>query len=135
MRYLLMLAMAIFIGVAACGPQSFAQVSEVDAQDAQSAILSAGSRAGRIAGIDDVPGVGVVNLNIPRSFHRSDSIPRPEEFRISAAKNAAGIRRMQKALRANPVTRAALADHGVAVNSIVGVTISSSGSLRLYILR
>ncbi len=133
MRYLI--ALAMLIALVNWAPASFAQVSEIDAQDAQSAILSAGSRAGRVAAIREVPSVGVVNLNTRRGFLGNDSVPSREEFRISASKNAGGIRRMQGALRSNRVTRAALAEHGVSPGAVVGVTISSNGSLRLYVLR
>jgi hypothetical protein len=133
MKKRLAMAMAVFLSLAT--GMSLAQVSEIDAQDAESAILSAGTRAGRIAAIREVPSVGVVNLNYHRGPLRDDSIPEPQEFRISAAKHAAGIRRMRAALRANPVTREALAAHGVSINAIIGVKVSSNGSLRLYVLR
>jgi hypothetical protein len=112
-----------------------AQVSQADALDAQSAILSSGSRAAQVSSVKDVPSVGVVNLNTRRGLRFDDDVPTREEFRISAAKNAIGIRRLRKALGANPVTRAALAEHGIAVQDVIGVTVSSNGSLRLYVLR
>jgi GrpB-like predicted nucleotidyltransferase (UPF0157 family) len=135
MKHLIALAVALLVGLAAFPSLPIAQVSEDDAQNAQSAIVFAGSRAARVAAIRDVPDVGVVNLNARRGFRSGDSVPEPEEFRISAAKNAAGIRRMRAALRANPVTRRELAERGISVNAVVGVNVSSSGSLRLYVLR
>jgi hypothetical protein len=112
-----------------------AQVTDSDVFSAESAILSAGSRAAAISHLRQVPSIGVVNLAFSSKPRFRSKLPDVSEFRISAEKNAAGIHYLHKALAANPVTRAALADHHVAVNKVVGVDISSNGSLRLYILR
>jgi hypothetical protein len=78
---------------------------------------------------------GVVNLAIRRvPRFRNDSVPDVSEYRISAEKNAAGITRLRAALKANPVTRKALAARGISINRVVGVRISSNGSLLLYLL-
>jgi hypothetical protein len=59
---------------------------------------------------------------------------RLSDFKISAEKNAAGIKRLRKALRANRATRAALAERGVDIGRILAVHIFSDGSLRVFIL-
>jgi len=105
-----------------------------DSYRAQAAIMSAGSRAAAVSRLKAVPSVGVVNLNIRWvPMFRSDD-PDPAEYRISAGKNLSGIRRLRAALAANSATRRALANHGIAIGRVVGVDVSSSGSLRLYIL-
>jgi hypothetical protein len=112
-----------------------AQVTESDVFSAESAILSAGSRAAEISQLGQIPSVGVVNLAIRSTPRRNHNIPDVQAFRISAERNFAGIHRLRAALAANPATRAALADHGVRVSHVVGVDISSNGSMRIYILR
>ena len=107
---------------------------EDDVTAAQSAIMSAGTRAAHVRRLRNVPSVSVVHLTSrAHSRFRSD-LPDPAEFRISAEKNWAGIQRLRAALAANPVTREALAAHGVNLSRVVGVMISSSGSLRLYVI-
>ena len=101
---------------------------------AEAAMMSAGSRAAAISRLKAVPSVGVVNLNIrwvPTS--RSD-VPGVAEYRISAGKNFSGIKRLRNALSAHPVTRRALASRGISIGRVVGVDVSSNGSLRLYVL-
>ncbi len=101
---------------------------------AEAAILSAGSRAAAISRLKKVPSVGVVNLNVRYlPLFRSEA-PDVAEFRISAGKNFAGIKRLRAALAANPATRRALASRGIALGRVVGVDIYSSGSLRVYII-
>jgi hypothetical protein len=130
-------AFAIALGLTSLTAFSTAQAFNSDSISAESAILSAGSRAAAISRIRNVPSVGVINLGFNFSFgfgpRFSDSrSPDPSEFKISAEKNAAGINHLRRALAANPATRAALADHGVRINQVVGVDISSNGSLRIY---
>lgn len=60
--------------------------------------------------------------------------PNMPAIEISAQKNAVGIARLRAALRANPATRAALADNGVPVNRTVTVEAFSKGALRVYVL-
>jgi hypothetical protein len=129
------LAIALVASPAVTSLPLSAQVSEVDVHMAESAIISAGSRAARVARIDHVPSVGVIRLDfrsVPR--FRNDSIPDVSEFRILAEKHARGIARLQAALNRNPATREALVDHGISVRRGVGAQISSNGSLRLYLL-
>lgn len=101
---------------------------------AEAAILSAGSKAAAVSRLKAVPSVGVVNLKIravPR--FRSDATD-VSEYRISAGKNFSGIKRLRNALASNPVTRRALTGRGISIGRVVGVDISSNGSLRLYVL-
>ena len=116
-------------------PQVAAQVTTVDVQMAESAIMLSGSRAASIAQIAHVPSIGVVRLDV-RSTPRfsSESIPDVSEFRILAHKYSRGIGKLRSALQANPATRKALAERGIAISRVVGVQVSSSGSLRLYLL-
>jgi hypothetical protein len=121
------------VAIAVSAPSiTSAQVTEADSINAQSAILSAGSRASQIRHLKEIPSVGVIDLSYGRRLRLHGDIPDAAEFEISAQKNAGGVGRLQAALRANPVTRSTLADHGVAINRVVGVEISSNGSLRIY---
>ena len=111
-----------------------AQVSTDNVYKAESAILSAGTRAAAISKLKAIPSVGVVNLAfraVPR--FRSD-MPDVSEFKVSVSKNFNGISRLRAALAANPATRGVLSNHGISVNKVVGVDIYSNGSIRLYIL-
>lgn len=101
---------------------------------AQSAILSAGSRAAAVRRLGAVPSVGVIDLRIRYVPRFSSDEPDVSEYRISAAKNHAGINRLRAALGANPVTRAAMARHHISIGRVVGVVISSNGSLRVFVL-
>ena len=104
------------------------------AYKAEAAIMSAGSRAAAISRLKAVPSVGVVNLNIRWVPTFRSDMPDVAEYRISAGKNSSGIKRLRNALAANPVTRRALASRGISIGKVVGVDISSNGSLRLYVL-
>lgn len=114
---------------------ALAQVSSIDVHMAQSAIMSAGTRAAQVARIVSVPSLGVVHLDsrtVPRLS--DDSIPDVSEFRIMVQKNHDGIRKLRTALAGNPATRHALEERGISVSRVVGAQISSNGSLRLYLL-
>lgn len=126
-----LLAFAVLATVPASAP---AEDFSGSSYKANSAIISAGSRAAAVSRLKRVPSVGVVNLNV-RSvpLFRSDA-PDVAEFRVSAGKNASGIRRLRAALATNPATRHALANHGVAIGRIVGVDIYSNGAIRVYII-
>lgn len=113
-------------------PLAQAQVSGVDSLSAQTSILSAGGQARHVAQIRRVPSVGVINLSFGGPRLNDGNLPSPAEFRVSAEKNVRGIEKLHRALAANPATRAALSQHGVNIASVVGVDISSNGSLRIY---
>jgi hypothetical protein len=101
---------------------------------AEAAIMSAGSRAGAVSRLKAVPSVGVINLNIRRAPRFNSDVPDVAEFRVSAGKNFSGIKRLRNALASNHVTRSALGSRGISIGRVVGVDISSNGSLRLYVL-
>ena len=131
------LALAFLLAAPSVGVASgsFAQAAPSDGYMAESAIMGAGSSAQRIGSLRDVPSVGVIRLdfrNLPRLGN--DSGPDVSEFRILAAKQARGIQRLRAALAANPVTRRVLAARGIAIDRVVGVKVSSNGSLRFYLL-
>ena len=113
---------------------SSAQVFNGDTYKAESAIISAGSRAAAVYRIKSVPSVGIINLAFRNTARFRSDVPDVSEYRISSEKHYAGISKLRSALRANPVTRAAVAQHGVSVNRVVGVDIYSNGSLRFYTL-
>jgi hypothetical protein len=112
-----------------------AQVDQDDANRAWSAIMSAGTRAGRVAAIDEVPSLGVVRLYVRIGSQLRSALPDPQEYRMLAAKNAAGVNRLRRALRSNPATRNALADHGINIDRIVGADVGSNGALRVYLVK
>ena len=107
---------------------------EGDVTAAESAILSAGERAAIVARLKHVPSVGVVDLRFRAHPRKKFELPDPAAFRISVAKNQAGVNRLRRALIANPVTRAAMERHHIDVNRVAGVMISSGGSLRFFMI-
>lgn len=128
----ILLAAAIWCALPAA-PVALAQVSGMDDQMALAAIMSSGTRANRVKSIKHVPSVGVIRLDFgPAILNWSEGMD-PAEYRILARSNAAGVSKLQRELRANPVTRAALAKHGISPSQVAGAQISSNGSLRLYI--
>jgi hypothetical protein len=135
MKSMKALAVALLLAVSPLPGHAGGLMFAAEGSGAQAVIMSAGSRAAQIRTLRSVPSVGVVNLAIRRvPRFRNDSVPDVSEYRISAEKNAAGITRLRAALKANPVTRKALAARGISINRVVGVRISSNGSLRLYLL-
>jgi hypothetical protein len=124
----------ISIGSGAIAP-AFA-MDMADEIQAENAIRGSGRAAARVAEIDDVPSVGVVDLSFITSGFQMDRLfMDSNDFRILAERYAPSIQRLRRALRSNPATRAALDDHGINLSRVVGVQISSRGSLRLYTLR
>src|SRR5689334_12116152 len=118
------------VSPATLSAQSFGDSSS----KAETAILSAGSKAAAISRLELISSVGIVNLsfrNVPR--FRTNA-PDVSEFKVSAGKNYIGIKRLRSALASNPVTRRALAVRGISIGRVVGVDVYSSGSIRLYIL-
>lgn len=123
------------LAVLTLSPSSLpAQAFDGTTYKAEAAIISAGSRAGAVTRLKAVPSVGLINLNIRRAPRFGSDVPDIAEFRVSAGKNLSGIKRLRNALAANPVTRRALAIRGISIGKVVGVDISSNGSLRLYLL-
>lgn len=138
MKFLKALPLALLVAAAPAGlpAPAMGQVTEIDAQMAVSSITSAGSRAAKVRQVKKVPSVGVIRLDMWTSpTFSNSSIPDASDFRILAQRNAAGVKRLQQALQANPVTREALAKRGISPRQVAGVQVSSNGSLRLYIFR
>ncbi|MFN4143321.1 hypothetical protein [Aestuariivirga sp.] len=138
MRVLKALLLALFVAAppALAPVPAAAQVTEIDAQMAVSAVNGAGNRAAKVRQIKKVPSVGVIRLDMWMSpTFSNSSIPDAADFRILAQRNASGVKRLQQALQANPVTREALAKRGISPRQVAGVQVSSNGSLRLYIFR
>ncbi|WP_421694435.1 hypothetical protein [Aestuariivirga sp.] len=138
MNILKALPFAIALGACAtlapfAAPKAVAQVSQIDVSMAISSIMNAGRRAAQVPTIAKVPSVGVIRLDVPTIPSFSGDIPNWQEFKIMTQKNAAGVAKLQQALAANPVTRAALAKNHVQPWQVAGAQIGSHGALRLYI--
>lgn len=114
-------------------PVALAQVNGADTQMAGAAINAAGLRADKVKGITQVPSVGVVRLDFGAPFGLWTDQMGPADYRALARRNAAGVAKLQRALRTNPATRDALARHGISPSQVAGAQISSNGALRLYI--
>ncbi|MDE2385831.1 MAG: hypothetical protein KGO53_14565 [Alphaproteobacteria bacterium] len=109
-----------------------AQLDDAGVNEAGSAIMDAGKMAAQIRALRDVPSLGVIVID--RGFaspfsHIGNEVSR---LQIYEERFAPGIHRLRQALAANPVTRRALASHGVNIAHVVGVEIGSSGSLRVF---
>ena len=121
---------ALFFAV----PAASAQIADETVRQASVGIMNAGNDANEVAGLRHVPRVTVINLRLIANYRVRRERERLSDFKISAEKNAAGIARLRKALKANPATRAALAERGVDIDRILAVHIFSDGSLRVFIL-
>lgn len=119
------------LAVVPLGAQAF---HDTEDHAAAAAIMSAGDRAATIRQLGDVPSIGVVNLAIRHTLRLRSDDTDAAEYRILSSKYANRIATLRAALQANPVTRKALMARGIAINRVVGVTIGSNGSLRLYVL-
>jgi hypothetical protein len=110
----------------------FISASQTDITDATSAILHAGTVASRVATLRQVPSVGAVYIDSHSVSPLSDLGNELNNLEIYADRNAAGVSRLRHALSANPVTRRALAAHGLSIGRILGVQVGATGSLRVY---
>lgn len=122
------------LAITLCLPSvAHAQISEGEIFEATSDILGAQRTAFQIRQLRDVPSVGVFYIQGGSTTpfnHLGDRIASLGTF---AEKNAYGVDRLRHALVANPVTRRTMADHGVDVGRVVGVSIGSTGSLRFFV--
>lgn len=132
------LAGAMALASAVIGvPLAEARSNLIGGVPVEATIMRAGSSAQKISRIKNVPSVGVINLrrdSIQAFGYPGDYTDTIQEYRLTVEKNAGGINRLRAALRANPATRRALADHGVSLSRVVAVDVGSNGSLRVYIL-
>jgi hypothetical protein len=129
----LLLTLTILAGIS-LSHSLYAQSFGIDFSEAQSAILSSGSRASQIRAIKSVPSIGVIrvaNGTSPRLGLIDENI---STLIISTERNHAGIVKLRAALAANATTKRALAANGVAINRVVGVQIGSNGSLRVFVI-
>ena len=134
MPSLRLIATVLFLSLAPAAAGAFSLIDGASSYQAESAIMSSGSRAAAVRALRRVPSVGVVNLNIRHMPRFRDSGTDISEYKVLAGKYRNGIQRLRAALAANPVTRAALDKRGIPLNRVVGVSLSSNGSLRLYLL-
>ena len=111
-----------------------AQLTQYNFDDAISGMMSAGSRAAKVAKLRQVSSITVVRLKQIVVFRHPGDEPELPAVKISAQKNAAGIARLRAALRSNPVTSAALAAKGISVNRILAVEIIANDTLKIFIL-
>jgi hypothetical protein len=112
---------------------SQAQVDNSNYSETASAILSAGSTSAKIRSLKSVPSLGVVRVQfgfVPRLSTDGENV---STLRLSAERNTIGIAKLRSALAGNPVTRQALAQHGVSLGRVIGANVSSNGSLRLFV--
>lgn len=123
-----------FAALLFAGSAASAQIADETVRQATIGMMNAGNDAFEVAGLRHVPRVTIINLRLIANYRVRKERLRLSDFKISAEKNAAGIARLRKALKANPATRAAIAEKGVGVNRIVAVHIFSNGSLRVFIL-
>ena len=109
------------------------QVESSVYSEAQSAILSASSAAAKISGLRNVPSVGVIRVQngfVPRFSQDGENV---STLLVYASRNQAGIKKLRSNLLANPVMRKVMAQHGISVGHVIGVTIGSEGSLRFFV--
>jgi hypothetical protein len=98
-----------------------------------SAILDAGMAADQVRHLRAVPSVGVVNINFGFGSSLSTQGDKLTYFHSLVSQNFGGVQALRRALLANPVTRRAMAEHGVAAGQVDGVSIGASGSIRFII--
>ncbi len=123
---------AALLALAATFQPAHTQVTRDNFERAHIAIMSASSRASKVAHVGSVPSVTVINLRM--RVMRFNLEYDPAALQISAAKNSAGIAKLRSALSHNPATRNALARKGIAISRVVGVEVYSNGALRVYVL-
>jgi hypothetical protein len=138
MRYrFLSLAALALASTVAISPMTQARNNLFGGVPLDATIMRAGSTAQKITRLKSVPAVGVINLrrDLVRPFqgigNYTDDI---QSTKLTVERNAAGVNRLRKALRNNPVTRNALADFGISINRVVAVDVGSNGALRVYVL-
>jgi hypothetical protein len=107
-----------------------AQMDSAEYIEATSAVMDAGLAAPEIRHLHNVPSVGVISL---ADGHRTRTGNYDNSIEMIASQNGYWISRLRHALVANPATRRAMAEHGVDVSRVDGVSIGSTGSLRFFV--
>ena len=110
-----------------------AQIDSFQTTEATSDILGAGRTAQEIRHLRQVPSVGVFDISFGAASPFSQAGDDVSKLEIFAEKNAVGVNLLRRALAANPVTRRTMAQHGVNVNRVLGVSVGATGSLRFFI--
>ncbi|MEO9167998.1 MAG: hypothetical protein ABI230_06325 [Aestuariivirga sp.] len=98
--------------------------------EATSAVLDAGLAAEQIHQLHNVPSVGVISV---ADGYRTRLGNYDNSVEMIASQNSHWVGKLRHELAANRVTRAAMAEHGVDVNRVDGVSIGSTGSLRFFV--
>lgn len=112
-------------------------MSQIDSStysEAQSAILSADRDASAVQILHNVPAVGVIIVRRGYSLILGDSGESVATLILSAEKSHSAIVKLRAALVSNPVTLTALKVHGIMPSRVIGIRISTNGSLRIFIL-
>ena len=107
-----------------------AQMDSAEYIEATSAVMDAGLAAPEIRQLHNVPSVGVISL---ADGYRTRTGNYDNSVEMIASQNGYWVGRLRHALSANPVTRRAMAEHGVDVSRVDGVSIGSTGSLRFFV--
>jgi hypothetical protein len=109
-------------------------------------VMRSGSTAAKVRKLKSVPSVGVTNVRARGGIYFTprfrdnrrytnvfDDDPFFDRFdnRLLISRNSAGVKRLQVALRSNPVTRRAL--RRVNINRVIGADVYSDGSIRVYV--
>ena len=110
-----------------------AQIDSWQAAEAVSDVLGAGITAGQVRHLQQVPSAAVFDISFGAGSSSDLMGDQSTKLKIFAERNAAGVNQLRHALTANPVTRHTMAEHGVDVNRVDGVSIGSTGSLRFFI--
>jgi hypothetical protein len=109
---------------------AYAQLDTNSYIEATSAVMDAGLTAPEITHLHNVPSVGVISL--ADGYHTASGNYN-NDVELIAQQNGRWVNRLRHALTSNPVTRRVMAEHGVDVNRVDGVSIGSSGSLRFFV--
>ena len=125
-----LLTLALLTAIA---PAAWAQLDSSTEIEATSAILDAGLAAAQIKTLRNVPSVGVFVIDSLMPSMMGQSGPHPSDLTLIADHNSVWVNRLRHALSSNPVTRRVMAQHGVDVNRVDGVSIGASGSLRFFV--
>lgn len=107
-----------------------AQMDSAEYIEATSAVMDAGLAAEQIHHLQNVPSVGVISV---ADGHRTRNGNYDNSVEMIASQNSHWVNVLRHALTSNRVTRMAMADHGVDVNRVDGVSIGSTGSLRFFV--
>jgi hypothetical protein len=147
-KFLLVSTAALFAGLVPAVPVvslAQARTAIVSGVPVDAVVMRAGSAAAKVRKLKAVPSVGVVDIrNLHGSagmrWHLRNELSTPfkwqglNDYRLLVSRNADGVAKLRAALRANPATRKALARRGIPISRIIGLDISSNGSIRAYVL-